>query len=79
MLSAFLLERAIKNTSVIGHALYWSIKASMHSKESFERLYLVLERFLMTCGRFKKRLFNQTVVTRALIDVSKSIQEKYWA
>jgi phosphatidylinositol-4,5-bisphosphate 3-kinase/phosphatidylinositol-4-phosphate 3-kinase len=58
VLSAFLVERAIKNTSVIGHALFWSVKASLHSQPSFERLYLILERFLMCCGSFKFRLYN---------------------
>jgi phosphatidylinositol-4,5-bisphosphate 3-kinase len=70
VLSAFLIERAIKNTSVIGHSFYWSLKASLHSKDSFERLYLVLERFLMTSGSFKFRLYNQTLVNRALLDIS---------
>lgn len=78
VLSAFLIERAIKNTSVIGHAFYWSIKASMHSKMSFERYYLILERFLMCCGSFKFRLYNETVVTRALMDVSQAIQGDFW-
>lgn len=78
MLSAFLLERAIKNTSVIGHAFFWSIKASMHSKMSFERYYLILERFLMCCGSFKFRLYNETIVTRALMDVSQTIQGDFW-
>ena len=78
VLSAFLLERAIKNTSLIGHALYWSIKASMHTKASFERFYLILERFLMCTGSKKCWLYNQTIVTRALIDVSTSIQSNFW-
>jgi hypothetical protein len=62
---------------VIGHALYWSLKASLHSKASFERLYLILERFLMCCGSFKFRLYNQTLVNRALMDVSSRIQNDY--
>jgi len=77
VLSAFLIERSLKNTTVIGHSLYWSLKASLHSKDSFERLYLVLERFLMTSGSFKFRLYNQTLVNRALLDVSFLIQGHY--
>ena len=73
MLSSFLIERAIKNTSVIGQAFFWSLKASLHSKASFERLYLILERFLMVCGNFKFRLYNQTLVNRALMDVADHI------
>ena len=68
-LSEFLLERAIKNTGVVGHALFWSLTASLHSKSSFERLYLILERFLMCCGRFKFQLYIQTQVNRTLQSV----------
>ena len=49
----------------------------MHSKASFERLYLILERFLMVCGNFKFRLYNQTLVNRALMDVADHIQTQY--
>ena len=76
-MSSFLIERAIKNTSVIGQAFFWSLKASLHSKASFERLYLILERFLMVCGNFKFRLYNQTLVNRALMDVADHIQTQY--
>lgn len=77
VLSAFLIERAIKNTSVIGQSFFWSLKASLHSRSSFERLYLILERFLMCCGNFKFRLYNQTLVNRTLMDVSEQIQTDY--
>lgn len=72
-LSEFLLERALKNTGVVGQSLYWSLKASLHSRASHERLYLVLERFLMCCGRFKYQLYKQNEVNRSLMKVCSTV------
>ncbi|CDW82376.1 phosphatidylinositol 3-and 4-kinase family protein [Stylonychia lemnae] len=74
-LSEMLLERAIRNTGVVGHAFFWALKSSLHEKSSFERFYLILERFLMCCGRFKFTLYNQSLVNRALMETSKMQQE----
>ena len=49
-LAEFLLEKALKNTRVVGHAFYWALKANLHWPHSRERFYLILERFLMCCG-----------------------------
>ena len=57
-LSEFLLERSLQNTRVVGHAFFWAIRASLYDIRSYERLYLVLERFLMCCGKFKYELFR---------------------
>lgn len=73
-LSEFLLERSIRNTGVVGHALFWTLKSSLHSKLSYERLYLILERFLMCCGSFKNNLFIQTLASREMVDTCRSIQ-----
>eukprot|EP00347_Sterkiella_histriomuscorum_P020724 403336721 len=69
-LSEFLLERAIRNTGVIGHTFFWTLKASLHDSKSFERFYLIMERFLMCCGRFKFTLYNQNLMNKALKEVS---------
>ena len=52
-LAEFLLEKALKNTRVVGHAFYWSLKSNLHWPHSRERFFLILERFLMCCGQFK--------------------------
>jgi len=59
-LGEFLLEKALQNTRVVGHAFFWSLKANLnnpHELEAQERFFLMLERFLMCCGLFKNDLF----------------------
>lgn len=61
-LAEFLLEKAIKNLRVVGHAFYWALKANLWCEISLERLFLILERFLMCCGGFKNDLLRQNLV-----------------
>ena len=68
-MSEFLLERSLENTRVVGHAFFWSLRAGLHEIRSYERFYLVLERFLMCCGKYKEELFRQNTVNSALIKV----------
>ena len=72
-LSEFLLERSLENTRVVGHAFFWSIRASLHEFRSYERFYLILERFLMCCGKYKHELFRQDTVNQALIKVHNQV------
>ena len=73
-LAEFLLEKALSNTRVVGHAFFWALKASLDRPEgelkriekrkgpfnqSVERFFLILERFLMCCGQFKNELLKQ--------------------
>ena len=57
-LSEFLIERSLENTRVVGHSFFWSLRASLHEFKSYERFYLILERFLMCCGKFRLELFR---------------------
>lgn len=61
-LSEFLLERSLQNTRVVGHAFFWSLRAGLYEHRSYERFYLILERFLLCCGKFKNELFRQNAV-----------------
>lgn len=69
-LGEFLLERALENTRVVGHAFFWALKANLHQANCRERFYLILERFLMCCGQFKDDLFKQCLVDQSLIRLS---------
>lgn len=60
-LGEFLLERALGNMRVVGHAFYWGVKASLWSAGSRERYFVILERFLLCCGRFRDDLLRQTL------------------
>ena len=60
-LAEFLLEKALSNIEVIGHAFFWSLKANLDNPnelECQERFFLILERFLMVCGRYRDDLFR---------------------
>ncbi len=57
-LSEFLLERALKNPRVVGQSLFWLLKSNLSNVNSHERFYLLMERFLMTCGKFKNDLYR---------------------
>lgn len=70
-LAEFLLEKALNNTRVVGHAFFWALKANLHKHQphSRERFFLILERFLMCCGQFKNDFFKQNLVNRRLESV----------
>ena len=72
-LAEFLLEKALKNTRVVGHAFFWALKANLHWEHSRERFFLILERFLMCCGQFKNDFLKQVYVNEALISLAKKV------
>lgn len=54
-----LIERALKNPYVVGQSLFWALKSNLYLKTSYERFYLLLESFLMLCGKFRNELLIQ--------------------
>lgn len=75
-LAEFLLEKALNNTRVVGHAFFWALKANLSWPHSKERFFLILERFLMCCGQFKNDLFKQNLVNKSLISLSAFVNNK---
>ena len=78
-LAEFLLEKALSNTRVVGHAFFWALKANLHKHQPFsrERFFLILERFLMCCGQFKNDFFKQNLVNKQLVTVFDHIHSEY--
>ena len=77
-MAEFLLEKALKNTRVIGHAFFWSLKANLNNPnelECQERFYLILERFLMCCGQFKNDLFKQNLVNKTFVKMQIQVSD----
>ena len=72
-LAEFLLEKALKNTRVVGHAFFWALKANLHWEHSRERFFLILERFLMCCGQFKNDFLKQVYVNESLVSLAKKV------
>lgn len=68
-----LIERSLRNPYVVGHAFYWSLKSNLYLKPSYERYYVLLEQFLMLCGKFKEEIWIQQKVNEALRTVSENV------
>jgi len=58
-LSEMLIERSLKNPYVVGAAFYWGLKSNLYAKVSYERYYVLLEQFLMLCGRYLEEVWIQ--------------------
>jgi hypothetical protein len=71
-LAEFLLEKAITNTRVVGHAFFWCLKANLNNPSELacqERFFLIIERFLMTSGQFSNELFVQNLTNDTFIQL----------
>ena len=55
-LSEMLITRSLQNPYVVGQAFFWSLKGNLYLKASYERYYLLLEQFLMLCGKLRNEL-----------------------
>jgi len=69
-LSEMLIERSLKNPYVVGTAFYWGLKSNLYAKVSYERFYVLLEQFLMLCGRYLEEIWIQAQVNTGLMNVS---------
>ncbi|CAI2363985.1 unnamed protein product [Moneuplotes crassus] len=72
-LAETLIERALKNPCVVGHSFFWALKSNLHMKPSYERYSILLEQFLLLCGKFKEELNIQCKVNNILAQVSQKI------
>ena len=71
----FLLRRAIKNPTVIGHSLFWLLKAEMHQPLVRERFGLMLNLYLRNIPLAEKRsLGNQMLIMARLSVLAGQIQ-----
>ena len=48
----------------------------MYACESYERFFLILERFLMCCGQYKNELLKQHKVNSQLVEISTLVERK---
>ena len=55
-LAEMLVERSLRNPYIVGLTFYWALKSNLYLKTSYERYYLLLETFLMLCGKFRYEL-----------------------
>mmetsp|Transcript_11174 Transcript_11174/g.38835 ORF Transcript_11174/g.38835 Transcript_11174/m.38835 type:complete len:1010 (-) Transcript_11174:885-3914(-) len=69
----FLLARALDNP-LIGHRLFWHIKAELHVPQHQVRFGLFLSEYLHNCGSFKHELAIQDDIQKKFRDIADSIK-----
>jgi len=73
-LAVWLLNRALRNQLLIGHAFFWHLKAELHVPEIAERYALLLEMYLRGCGEQREELIKQVTLVNSLNDVAQAIK-----
>jgi len=74
-LAEMLIQRGLSNPYVVGHSLYWNLRSNLYLKPSYERYYVILEKFLGLVGRFVETFTIQTQVNNCLKHVSQTVIE----
>jgi len=65
-LARFLLRRALRNPRLIGHVLFWFLKAEMHLPEVAARYGVLIEHYLRNSGQHRTVLGHQMFVMAKL-------------
>jgi len=65
-LARFLLRRALRRPRIIGHQLFWLLRAEMHVPEVAERFGAILETYLRSAGNHRTELGHQMFVMTKL-------------
>ena len=58
-LARFLLRRSVRNTRLLGHQMFWSLKAEMHDPLVSERYGVLLDIYRRNCGSHRIELGHQ--------------------
>lgn len=70
-----LIERSLHNPFVVGHSFYWMLKSGLYMKASYERYFVILETFLLLCGKFVNEFWVQTEVNKILVKCVEEVLE----
>jgi hypothetical protein len=73
-LARFLLQRGLRSTHIVGHILFWHLKAEMHVPTVRERHGLLLEEYLMNCGSHRRDLMKQNGIIEQLFSLAMLIK-----
>ena len=58
-LAALLMYRALRNPTLIGQSLYWSIRSELYNSSVYTHLSLYLRQYMDHCGTHRQELANQ--------------------
>ncbi|KAH3764589.1 phosphatidylinositol-4,5-diphosphate 3-kinase [Pelomyxa schiedti] len=73
-LSHFLLHRALKNKTVVGHMLFWYLKSEMHVDTISERYGILIEAFLRGSGIYRQEFLKEHKLLQALENVARHVK-----
>jgi phosphatidylinositol 3-kinase len=73
-LARFLLRRALRRPRLVGHQLYWLLRAEMHVPEVAERFGAILETYLRSAGDHRTDLGHQMFVMTKLESTAMAIK-----
>ena len=73
--SNFLIQRALRSVTRVGHYLFWFLKTEMDaSYTTYTRFTLILEDFLLHCFSYPHKLYIQNYVVGGLKEVSNIVR-----
>lgn len=75
-LAELLVERSLKNKSVVGHEFFWLTRSQFHLKIPLERYMVIIEAFIMLCGYYRNDLLTELTVNNFLYTVQKEVSEE---
>jgi hypothetical protein len=76
-LAVFLISRALACRNVVGHNMFWHMKAEMHVPEIAERYGFLLEMYLENCGAHLGDLSKQNTVMQMLCEAARAIKDPF--
>lgn len=74
-LARFLLRRALINPRILGHNLFWLLKAELHDDDARDRCGALLEIYVRNCGAYRTGLGHQMFVMRKLSQVANAVKK----
>lgn len=72
-LSRFLLRRALLRPRLLGHELFWYLRAELHNIDIARRFSMLLDLFMRYCGSHKLALGHQIYVIEKLYKISERV------
>lgn len=73
-LARFLQRRALRHPELLGHVLFWFLKAEMHVPEVSARFAVLIEQYLRNAGSHRTQLGHQMFVMAKLEDTAMAVK-----
>ena len=75
-LARFLLTRALRASTVVGHNLFWYLRANIADPHIMERFQLIMEQYLLHIRVEERESFkNECTLTDDLVKIAESVKE----